>query len=197
MDFEISAVSCTEKGRLRLHGKELPAGAAGVFRLAQHQRQTPPDWNALRRDDFRDFLRFLGRGGLSRAAVQLRFSALRSYYKFLVRNGVAAASPMRKLSLPRPEKRLPRFLTVPQLADLLETPARELKRDAKAKGKVEATMYFRDAAMLEVVYSCGLRVNELCQLRAEDVDWSGQLVRVRGKGKRSGWCLSARRRWRR
>jgi integrase/recombinase XerC len=45
-------------------------------------------------------------------------------------------------------------------------------------------MYFRDAAILEVIYSCGLRVSELCQLLAEDIDWSGQLVRVRGKGKK-------------
>ena len=63
---------------------------AGWF---QQQRQTPPDWNTLRRDDFRDFLRFLGRSQLSRAAVQLRFSALRSFYKFLIRQGAAAVRP--------------------------------------------------------------------------------------------------------
>jgi site-specific recombinase XerD len=154
------------------------------FRWRKNQHQAAPDWSGLRRDDFRDYLRFLGRGPLSRAAVQLRFSALRSFYKFLVRNGVAAVSPIRKIMLPRAEKRLPRFLTVPQLADLLETPARELQREAKANDKADATIYFRDAAILEVIYSCGLRVSELCQLRAEDVDWPGQLVRVRGKGKK-------------
>jgi site-specific recombinase XerD len=148
------------------------------------QRQTPPDWNALSRDDFRDFLRFLGRGQLSRAAVQLRFSALRSFYKFLIRNGAAAVSPIRKLSLPAREKRLPRFLTVKQLEDLLRAPGQEWKRAAAASGEAEASAYFRDAAILEVIYSCGLRVSELCQLRAEDVDWPGQLVRVRGKGKK-------------
>jgi len=148
------------------------------------QRRAPPDWNALGRDDFRDFLRFLGRGQLSRAAVQLRFSALRSFYKFLIRNGAAAVSPIRKLSLPAREKRLPRFLTVPQLEELLRAPGQELQREAEAKEKAEASTYFRDAAILEVIYSCGLRVSELCQLRAEDVDWPGQLVRVRGKGKK-------------
>jgi site-specific recombinase XerD len=150
----------------------------------QRQRQTPPDWNALRRDDFRDFLRFLGRSQLSRAAVQLRFSALRSFYKFLIRRGAAAVSPIRKLSLPAREKRLPRFLTVPQLEDLLRAPAQEWQRAAAAHPEAEASAYFRDAAILEVIYSCGLRVSELCQLRAEDVDWPGQLVRVRGKGKK-------------
>lgn len=153
-------------------------------RWFQLQRRTPPDWNALRRDDFRDFLRFLGRGRLSRAAVQLRFSALRSFYKYLIRNGAAAVSPIRKLSLPAREKRLPRFLTVKQLEELLRAPGRELKREAEAEQEPEAGAYFRDAAILEVIYSCGLRVSELCQLRAEDVDWPGQLVRVRGKGKK-------------
>src|ERR1700691_6142457 len=71
----------------------------------KEQRGGPPDWAALRRDDFRYFLRFLGRGKLSRAAIQLRFSALRSFYKFLIRNGVAAVSPIKKLSLPQPRKR--------------------------------------------------------------------------------------------
>jgi site-specific recombinase XerD len=138
----------------------------------------------LSRDDFRDFLRFLGRSQLSRAAVQLRFSALRSFYKYLIRQGIVAVSPIRKLSLPAREKRLPRFLTVKQLEGLLHAPGQELKRAAATDEKVEASVYFRDAAILEVIYSCGLRVSELCQLRAEDVDWSGQLVRVRGKGKK-------------
>jgi integrase/recombinase XerC len=171
-----------ERGASVYTGRNYRQALLEFFGWFKNQRRTAPDWSALGRDDFRDFLRFLGRGRLSRAAVQLRFSALRSFYKFLVRNGVAEVSPVRKLSLPRAEKRLPIFLTVPQLTGLLETPARELKRDAKTNEKVDAAIYFRDAAILEVIYSCGLRVSELCQLRAEDVDWSGQLVRVRGKG---------------
>ena len=153
------------------------------FAWFNKQRGTAPDWPALRRDDFRDFLRFLGRGHLSRAAVQLRFSALRSFYKFLIRNGVADVSPIRNLSLPQPQKRLPLFLTVRQLQDLLEAPGVELRRDAE-QGGVDACLYFRDAAILEVIYSCGLRVSELCRLCAADIDWSRQMVCVRGKGKK-------------
>src|ERR1700733_3326904 len=107
---------------------------------AKKQRGTVPDWLALQRDDFRDFLRFLGRGQLSRAAIQLRFSALRSFYKFLVRNGVAAVSPIKSLSLPQAQKRLPLFLTVKQLQDLLEAPAAEL-RAAADKDDVDASLY--------------------------------------------------------
>ena len=55
---------------------------------------------------------------------------------------------------------------------------------AANKNELDATIYFRDAAILEVIYSCGLRVSELCQLCAGDLDWPGELVRVRGKGKK-------------
>jgi integrase/recombinase XerC len=153
------------------------------FAWFKKQRGTGPDWSALRRDDFRDFLRFLGRSQLSRAAIQLRFSALRSFYKWLIRNGVAGVSPIRNLSLPQPQKRLPLFLTVKQLQDLLEAPGVELGR-AAATGNVDASLYFRDAAILEVIYSCGLRVSELCRLCAADIDWSQQWVCVRGKGRK-------------
>jgi len=153
------------------------------FAWSTKQRGTVPDWSALRRDDFRDYLRFLGRGQLSRAAIQLRFSALRSFYKYLIRNGVAGVSPIKNLSLPQPQKRLPLFLTVKQLQDLLEAPGVEL-RHAAEKGEVDASLYFRDAAILEVIYSCGLRVSELCNLCAADIDWPEQVVRVRGKGKK-------------
>jgi integrase/recombinase XerC len=153
------------------------------FAWFKNQRGTVPNWSALRRDDFRDFLRFLGRGQLSRAAIQLRFSALRSFYKFLIRNGVAGVSPIKHLSLPQAQKRLPLFLTVDQLTALLEAPGRELRAAAKER-EVDASLYFRDAAILEVIYSCGLRVSELCRLCAVDIDWPEQVVRVRGKGKK-------------
>jgi integrase/recombinase XerC len=153
------------------------------FAWYKSQRSSAPDWAALTRDDFRDFLRHLGRHELSRAAIQLRFSALRSFYKFLIRNGVLSSSPIKNLSLPKAEKRLPRFLTVKQLQDLLEAPAAELRRDAES-GEADASLYFRDAAILEVIYSCGLRVSELCRLCADDIDWDQQIVRVRGKGKK-------------
>jgi len=149
----------------------------------REQRGGAPDWAALRRDDFRYFLRFLGRSKLSRAAIQLRFSALRSLYKYLIREGVLGTSPVKNLSLPKLEKRNPVFLTVEQFSALADAPAKEMKAAAKAK-EFDAAIYFRDAAILEVIYSCGLRVSELCQLRAGDLDWPQQMARVRGKGKK-------------
>jgi len=68
---------------------------------------------------------------------------------------------------------------------LVRAPAEELNRLQKAEAKgIHAGPYDRDAALLETIYSCGLRISELCGLRAEDINFNEQLVRVRGKGKK-------------
>ena len=147
----------------------------------------PLAWEKFSRDDFRSFVRFLGRNRLSRAATALRFSALRTFYKFLIRHGVAESSPIKNLQLPQPEKRLPRFLTIPQMADLLAAPAKLLAAQTEKKGPgrpVSPEVCRRDVAVLETIYSCGLRVSELCGLRVEDIDFTEQIIRVRGKGKK-------------
>ncbi|MCP5521785.1 MAG: tyrosine recombinase XerC [Verrucomicrobiales bacterium] len=149
------------------------------------ERGAMPAWVRLTRDDFRAHLRALGRSRLGRAAVQLRFSAFRTFYRFLVRRGVVEQTPVRNLSLPRLEKRLPKFLTGDQIESLLAAPLRELDRlQANAAQPPDPIPLLRDAAILETLYSCGLRVSELCGLRLEDIDWAGQQVRVRGKGRK-------------
>ena len=155
------------------------------FRWHAQERRRAPVWSELRRDDFRAFLRYLGRTSLRRAAVHLRFSALRSFYRFLVRRGAVLESPIKNLALPKPEKRLPRFLTVPQMVALLEAPLQEWQaHQAAHRANVEPPPYLRDVALLETIYSCGLRISELCGLAAEDIDGREFTVRVRGKGKK-------------
>ena len=168
------------------------------------ERQQGPIWEKLQRDDFRAYVRFLGRHNLGRAAIQLRFCALRSFYRFLIRQGMVGASPIRDLALPKVPRRLPKFLTVQQMKDLLEAPLKLLAHmksgdgqeassaRASGRGRERGTTptrgavvsCWRDAAILEAIYSCGLRISELCGLRAGDLDWSERLVRVRGKGKK-------------
>ena len=82
-----------------------------------------PAWDQLKRDDFRNYLRALGRQKLGRAAIQLRFSALRTFCKFLVRHGLLADSPVKNLSLPKLPRRLPKYLTLDQMQELLAAPA--------------------------------------------------------------------------
>src|SRR5213596_3417677 len=156
-----------------------------LFRWHQQERQQPPAWVSLQRDDFRSYLRFLGRGNLSRAAIQLRFCALRSFYKFLIRRGGVSSSPIKNLALPKMEKRLPKFLTAQQMLDLLNAPLKELAASKQSSGtEIDEALFLRDVAILETIYSCGLRISELCGLVAEDIHWGEQMVRVRGKGKK-------------
>ena len=155
-------------------------------RWHREERKLAPAWDKLLRDDFRGYLRFLGRHNLGRAAIQLRFCALRTFYKFLIRRGVLAASPIKNLSLPKLGRRLPKFLTAQQMKDLLMAPLKLLpvtSESAPAR-KNQTLLCRRDTAVLETVYSCGLRISEVCGLRAQDLDWHEQLVRVRGKGKK-------------
>jgi site-specific recombinase XerD len=149
------------------------------------ERGGKPMWATLARDDFRGYLRFLGRKKMSRAAIMLRFSALRSFYKFLFRRGLVDHSPMKGISMPKAAHRLPRFLTAEQMLELLRAPGKELAQLEKAATQgVHPATYHRDAALLETIYSCGLRISELCGMRGEDINWNDQLVRVRGKGKK-------------
>ncbi|MCS7338560.1 MAG: tyrosine recombinase XerC [Verrucomicrobiae bacterium] len=148
------------------------------------ERQSPPQWDRLDRDTFRAYLRYLGLRNLSRAAIRLRFAALRTFFRYLMRHGVVAGSPLKNLALPKPGKRLPKFLTLRQVQDLLHAPFKLLaaRKGGKRGRPIAPVLCLRDVAILETLYSCGLRVSELCGLRAADIDWSEKLVRVRGKG---------------
>ncbi|MGH7971787.1 MAG: tyrosine recombinase XerC [Limisphaerales bacterium] len=156
------------------------------LRWHNEDRKQPVVWQKLERDDFRAYLRFLGRHNLGRAAIQLRFSALRTFYKFLIRHGVLAASPIKNLSLPKPGRRLPKFLTAAQMLDLLAAPLKLAPHPGNGKpgDSRRRLTCLRDVAVLETIYSCGLRISELCGLKADDLDFSERLVRVRGKGRK-------------
>lgn len=152
----------------------------------KNERKAAPAWEKLQRDDFRSYLRFLGRQNLGRAAIALRFSALRTFYKFLIRRGAVEGSPIKNISLPKQPRRLPQFLTVKQMEDLLVAPLAGLRSPSKksAGRPVSVAACYRDVAILETIYSCGLRISEMVGLCVEDIDWSERLIRVRGKGKK-------------
>src|SRR5215510_7991985 len=101
----------TERGASVYTQRNYQQALSEFSKWHQDDRKQSPNWQALGRDDFRAYLRYLGRNQLGRAAIQLRFCALRTFYKFLIRHGQLALSPIKNLSLPRMGKRLPKFLT--------------------------------------------------------------------------------------
>jgi integrase/recombinase XerC len=175
----------TDRGSSEYTQRNYRAALAEFTAWHQSERQSEPNWPKLQRDDFRSYLRFLGRQKLSRAATSLRFSALRTFYKFLVRRSVIEQTPIKNITLPKLEKRLPRFLSKEQMLGLLDAPLKELAaQKEQAEKPPKAAPFLRDVAILETLYSCGLRISELCGLQAADVDWNEAILRVRGKGKK-------------
>lgn len=150
--------------------------------------EPPVPWAKLERKDFRLFLRQLGRRELSQAAIRLRFSALNSFYKFLMRRGLVEASPVKGVTLPKPAKRLPQFLTIDQMIALLNAPEAEYNAERLAKEgtskKVRKALYLRDRAILETIYSCGLRIGEMCRMTVDEINFEESVVNVQGKGKK-------------
>jgi integrase/recombinase XerC len=119
---------------------------------------------------------FVARAAATAGATSLgrKLSTLRSFYRFLVREGLAPGNPARAVGTPRRPKRLPHVLPEEEVAALVEAPA------AAAEGAA-APLALRDRAFLELLYASGLRVSELTGLAVGDLDLSGRLVRVLGK----------------
>jgi site-specific recombinase XerD len=134
-------------------------------------------WRDETADDFRDYLFALMKSGFKRTTIRLRFAALRSFYKFLVLRRGLGRSPVAEVLLPKPERGLPVILTIAQIDELLGMPLR-LTADKKSP----PWLPLRDAAILELFYSCGLRISELLALDVKHVDFIGETLRVVGKG---------------
>jgi integrase/recombinase XerC len=123
-------------------------------------------------DVVRDFLAFLGEQQYSAATMARKIATLRSFFKWGDKRGATAGNPMTTIRTPRQAKRLPKAITIEQVEQLLAAPG-----DSEMLGR-------RDRAMLETLYSTGIRVSELVGLNTPDLDPSGEALHVRGKGKK-------------
>jgi integrase/recombinase XerC len=120
----------------------------------------------------RQFLNYLAGHDYSKATVARKLATLRSFYKFCVKRGHIASNPVSAIRTPKQEKRLPKFLSNDEVKSLLGAPD-----DSGLLGA-------RDRAMLETLYSTGIRVSELVGLNIDDVDFLGEALTVRGKGRK-------------
>ena len=126
-------------------------------------------WQDLDTHGVRRYAAQAHRRGLSSRSIQRRLSAVRSFYNYLLRESLASHNPAHDVSAPKTESRLPDTLNVDDMSRLLDVQ----KQDA---------LLIRDAAMLELMYSSGLRLGELTGLDTGDIDLRQRLVRVTGKG---------------
>lgn len=144
-------------------GQEIPAEGEAPATLA-------PGRITLR--TVRGWLGHLTAGGLKAASLGRKLASLRSFFRFLNREGLLSGNPARPIPTPARPKTLPAVLTVDEAARLLDSPATAPKSP------------LRDRAIFELLYSSGLRVSELTGLNLEDLDLPMGAVRVRGKGRK-------------
>ncbi len=154
--------------------REDVAQAIDFFRQKLGAQAGPRD---LTRRHLRSFLAWLYERRYSKTTVARRLAAVRSWCRFLCRQGVLQSNPTAGIQGPRLARKLPHFLAEEALLKLLATPP------------VDTPLGLRDRAILETLYSAGLRVSELASLNLSELDLDSGLATVRGKGKRERLAL--------
>ena len=152
-----------------------------------HNRVLRPD--EISPLQLRDFVAALNEAGYAPTSISRKLASLRSFYRFAQREGLAENNPAKPLRNPRRQRKLPHFLNTREIGKLLNAPP------------ANEPSGLRDRAILETMYSAGLRVSELVGVNDSDLDFEQELVRVRGKGKRERlsplgrFAIRALKRW--
>jgi integrase/recombinase XerC len=144
----------------------------GLTDWLEAMRGELPHPSGLSPQELRSYQAALQQAGYARATIARKLASLRSFYRFAMRQGIASDNPAKPLRNPRQQRKLPHVLSNDEVARLLLAPPGD------------DTAGLRDRAILETMYSAGLRVSELVALRDGDLDPQEQIVRVRGKGRK-------------
>ncbi len=153
--------------------------------------QPPYNWKTADRFTARKFLVFFQKLELAPATTGRKLSALRSFYKFLLREEYVDQNPFSGLNLPKKGHYLPQILSITEAGKLLDAPVKFNEKQTVVNPKQKLWreyMVARDVAILELLYSTGMRINELVTLPEERIDLLSGVARVRGKGKKERLC---------
>lgn len=138
------------------------------------------EWGKMDRMAIRKYLSFLHRKN-KKSSIARKISTLRSFFRYLNREQMVASNPAKSVSTPKVEKTLPTTLTVDEAFRLMESP-KGLSEKVPPAGRKDKRL--RDQAILELLYSSGLRVSELVGLNLKQIDLDLGIVRVMGKGRK-------------
>ena len=141
------------------------------------RRQRIASLKEIDRSILRDYLSDLMGRGFVKGSIARKLSAVRSFYRYLLREEMVQVNPVKDTSSPRLDRRLPEFLTNEEMVRLIETP------------DLSTPLGQRDRALLELLYAAGLRVSELARLNLEQVDLDTREIRVWGKGSKERLTL--------
>jgi integrase/recombinase XerC len=167
----------------RASGRTLENYRHAIEQLAAFDGVRGLGWFELTADHFRAYLFHLMKQERARATIRLHFAAMRSFYKWMTQRRGLACNPLLQVQLPKAEKSLPVVLTLAQIEALLEIPLNTPKEKQAAVWAPQ-----RDAAILELFYSTGIRLSELAAIDVGDLDDYSETLRVLGKGGKERLC---------
>lgn len=134
------------------------------------------------------FMLELQKKNLTKSSIIRKISALRSFFRFLVREGIVPQNPFVGLTSPKKQKRLPQYMSTDEVNRLLNAPPtywEEALKQGTAKDESSANFAkIRDTAILEIIYSGGLRISEALSLNLGDLNLLSDIIKIRGKGKK-------------
>ncbi|HQI24885.1 MAG TPA: tyrosine-type recombinase/integrase, partial [Smithella sp.] len=142
------------------------------FLVEQQFVRQPDEIISTQPETLRHYLAVLYKKKMKKVTVNRKIASLRAFFKYLMRTGKIDVNPAEMVQSLKTEKYIPTFLSVDEMLEVLNA-----QRDNSFSG-------LRDRAMLEVFYSCGLRLSELAGLDVADIDFNQKLVKVRGKGRK-------------
>jgi len=142
-----------------------------LMQFTRFLKEKDKDFSQVDMNLAREYLFLLKQQGLSKNSLIRKVASLKSFYKFLASRGKVSRNPLLLLTSPRKERKLPHFLGIEEMEHLLSL-------------KFEGDLGKRDKAILELLYSTGIRVNELVSLNLEDIELGEGFIRVKGKGKK-------------
>jgi len=169
------------------YARDISQFADFAFKTAPSPTLEPP-WSSADVHHARGFIVHLNEKGLSKTSILRKISALRSFYRHLIRENVATKNPFLGITSPKRGRPLPKYLSVEEVARLLDAPMeywRSIEGEPSVKDK-DAALFaaIRDAAILELIYSGGLRISEALNLDMGDLNLRRRVFKVRGKGKK-------------
>ena len=142
------------------------------YHLFIEKRQRLDDITKVTQRNLRAYIRYLNAEKISPNSIKRAISCIRTYHKYLASEGKMSDNPVLQIDTPRVPRKLPSVLSVEEIDRILHFIPKK------------APMFMRDLAIFEMMYSCGLRVTELCNFKIANILWDSEMIRVDGKGDR-------------
>ncbi len=186
------------KSERRASDHTISSYALDIFQFARISKdlnleEKSLDWNSISVNIAKGYIARLQEDKLSKSSILRKTSTMRSFYKFLLREKISSANPFTELKGAKKERNLPQVMTINDVDKLLNAPLKYwTELYAKEPAKRQASGQFiarRDSAVLEVIYSGGLRISEAVNLTANDLNILSGTMKILGKGSKQRICM--------